>query len=114
MNRESRMEAVARDVFSQVRTSIVMKMRFLDMAVFRLKPYPTELKFATDGNYLYYHPLWLLKRYQEESNCVTRDYMHVLIHCIFRHPFVNTLVDHDLWDLSCDIAAEAMILEFHH
>ena len=113
MNRESRMEAVARDVFSQVRTSIVMKMRFLDMAVFRLKPYPTELKFATDGNYLYYHPLWLLKRYQEESNCVTRDYMHVLIHCIFRHPFVNTLVDHDLWDLSCDIAAEAMILEFH-
>ncbi len=113
MNMESRMEAVARDVFSQVRTSIVMKMRFLDMAVFRLKLYPTELKFATDGNYLYYHPLWLLKRYQEESNCVTRDYMHVLIHCIFRHPFVNTLVDHDLWDLSCDIAAEAMILEFH-
>lgn len=113
MNRESRMEAVARDVFSQVRTSIVMKMRFLDMAVFRLKPYPTELKFATDGNYLYYHPQWLLKRYQEESNCVTRDYMHVLIHCIFRHPFVNTLVDHDLWNLSCDIAAEAMILEFH-
>ena len=53
MNRESRMEAVARDVFSQVRTSIVMRMRFLDMAVFRLKPYPTELKFATDGNYLY-------------------------------------------------------------
>lgn len=113
MNTESRMEAVARDVFSQVRTSIVMKMRFLDMAVFRLKLYPTELKLATDGNYLYYHPLWLLKRYQEESNCVTRDYMHVLLHCIFRHPFVNTLVDHDLWDLSCDIAAEAMILEFH-
>lgn len=113
MNRESRMEAITREIFSQVRTSIVMKMRFLDMAVFRLKPYPTELKFATDGNYLYYHPLWLLKHYQEESNCVTRDYMHVLIHCIFRHPFVNTLVDHDLWDLSCDIAAEAMILEFH-
>ena len=113
MTRELRMEAVAREIFSQVRTSIVMKMRFLDMAVFRLKPYRTELKFATDGNYLYYHPLWLIKCYQEESNSVTRDYMHVLIHCIFRHPFVNALVDHDLWNLSCDIAAEAMILEFH-
>ena len=92
MNRESRMEAIARDVFSQVRTSIVMKMRFLDMAVFRLKLYPTELKLATDGNYLYYHPLWLLKRYQEESNAITRDYMHVLIHCIFETLFSYLLL----------------------
>ena len=113
MKMESRMEAVAREIFSQVRTSIVMRMRFLDMAVFRLKPFPAELEFATDGNYLYYHPAWLLKRYQDDSACVTRDYMHVLLHCIFRHPFVNTLVDHDLWDLSCDIAVEAMIIGFH-
>ena len=112
MTRESRMEAVARDIFSQVRTSIVMKMRFLDMAVFRLKLCPSEIELATDGDYLYYDPVWVLKRYREESNSVTRDYMHVLIHCIFRHPFVNTLVDHELWDLSCDIAVEAMIQEF--
>ena len=50
MNTESRMEAVAQDVFSQVRTSIVMKMRFLDMAVFRLKPFPAPISIATDGN----------------------------------------------------------------
>ena len=31
MNTESRMEAVARDIFSQVMTSIVMRMRFLDI-----------------------------------------------------------------------------------
>ena len=35
--------------------------------------------------------------------------MHVLLHCIFRHPFVNTLLDHDLWDLACDIAVENII-----
>ncbi len=113
MNTESRMEAIAREIFSQVRTSIVMRMRFLDMAVFKLKPFPTEVKLATDGHYLFYQPAWLLKCYQVESNKVTRDYMHVLIHCIFRHPFVNTLVDHELWNLSCDIAAEEMIMEFH-
>ena len=112
MNHELRMENVAREIFSQVRTSIVMKMRFLDMAVFRLKPFPTKLSFATDGDYLYYYPVWLLKRYREESNSVIRDYMHVLLHCIFRHPFINSLVDHDLWNLACDIAAEAIILEF--
>ena len=112
MNQESRMEAIAREVFSQVRTSIVMKMRFLDMAVFRLKPVATELTLGTDGDHLFYHPGWILKRYREEQECVTRDYMHVLLHCIFRHPFVNTLVDHDLWSLACDIAVDAMISEF--
>ena len=113
MERVPRMVSVAREIFSQVRTSIVMKMRFLDMAVFRLKPVPVPVSFATDGDFLYYDPSRLLKRYRAESNLLNRDYMHVLLHCIFRHPFVSTLVDHDLWDLSCDIAAEAMISEFN-
>ena len=113
MNQETKMDAIAREIFSQVRTSIVMKMRFLDMAVFRLKLFPAEPTLATDGDHLYYRPEWILKRYRTEPECVTRDYMHALIHCIFRHPFVNTLVDHDLWDLACDIAAETMISGFH-
>ena len=92
MERVPRMVSVAREIFSQVRTSIVMKMRFLDMAVFRLKPVPVPVSFATDGNFLYYDPARLLKRYRAESNRVNRDYMHVLLHCIFRHPFVSTLV----------------------
>ena len=111
MNMESRTEAITREIFSQVRTSIVMKMRFLDMAVFKLKAFPTQLTFATDGTFLYYRPIWLLKQYQKEPNNVTRDYMHILLHCIFRHPFVNTLVDQQLWNLSCDIAAEAIIAD---
>ena len=73
------MEELAREVFSQVRTSIVMKMRFLDMAVFRLKPFAAPVTLATDGDHLFYHPVWLLKRYREESPAVTRDYMHVLL-----------------------------------
>ena len=65
MNTESRMEAIAREIFSQVRTSIVMRMRFLDMAVFKLKPFPTEVKLATDGHYLFYQPAWLPSRIQQ-------------------------------------------------
>ena len=112
MEKVPRIVSVAREIFSQVRTAIVMKMRFLDMAVFRLKPVPAPVSLATDGDYLYYDPARLLKRYRGESNIVNRDYMHVLLHCIFRHPFVSTLVDHELWDLACDIAVEAMISEF--
>ena len=79
MERVPQMISVAREIFSQVRTSIVMKMRFLDMAVFRLKPVPAPVSFATDGDFLYYDPSRLLKRYRGEPNIVNRDYMHVLI-----------------------------------
>ena len=89
----SQIETILQEIFTQVRTTIVLNMRFMDMAVFRLKPVAAPVTLATDGEYLYYHPLWLLKRYRGEVNAVTRDYLHVLLHCVFRHPFVGTLVD---------------------
>lgn len=103
---------VAQEVLKQVRTTIVLNMRFMDMAVFRLRTYPENVTLATDGNWLFYNPIWLLKRYQNENNAVARDYLHVLLHCVFRHPFVHSLIDQSLWNLACDIAVETMICDF--
>ena len=103
---------VAQEVLKQVRTTIVLNMRFMDMAVFRLRTYPENVTLATDGNWLFYNPIWLLKRYQSENNAVARDYLHVLLHCVFRHPFVHSLIDQSLWNLACDIAVETMICDF--
>ena len=107
----SELEDISRKIFSQVRTTIVLNMRFMDMAVFRLKPAAASVTLATDGEHLYYHPLWLLKRYRDEANAVTRDYLHVLLHCVFRHPFIGTLTDDRLWNLAYDIAVEGLICE---
>ena len=38
-----------------------------------------------------------------------RDYMHLTLHCVFRHMFIGKGVNTDLWDLACDIAAESII-----
>lgn len=111
--RTAKVEILAREVFSQVGTSIVMKMRFLDMAVFKLKPVVSDFTLATDGIFLYYHPVWILKHYQEEPNAVARDYLHVMLHCIFSHPFINSAVNHRLWNLSCDIAVESVIADLN-
>lgn len=113
MTLNSKMRDIANEVFSQVRTIIVMNMRFLDLAVFHLKLVPEKISLATDGQHLFYDPVWLLKRYRQESNAVTRDYLHVLLHCIFRHPFVNALVDREKWNLACDIAVEGLLCEFN-
>ena len=77
----SQLETISREIFTQVRTTIVLNMRFMDMAVFRLKPVAAPVTLATDGEHLYYYPLWLLKRYRGEANAITRDYLHVLLHC---------------------------------
>ena len=107
-----KIDNISREIFSQVRTTIVLNMRFLDMAVFRLRPIPDKMTLATDGEHLFYNPIWLLTRYRDESSAVTRDYLHVLLHCIFRHPFVHTLLDQPLWNLACDITAEGLICEW--
>ena len=106
-------EELAREVLSQVRTNILVNQRFLDMAVFRLKPQVEQVTLATDGEHLFYTPMWLLRRYRADVNQVNRAYMHVLLHCLFRHPFVNSLVDAQLWDLACDIAVESLITEMN-
>ena len=42
----SKLEAIAREIFTQVRTTIVLNMRFMDMAVFRLKPAAAPVTLA--------------------------------------------------------------------
>jgi len=42
---------------------------------------------------------------------MVRGYLHVILHCVFRHNFINTLVNKDYWNLACDIAVENSITE---
>ena len=94
--------------------TLLVKLRFLDMAVSQLKLKPWDNDgVAVDGEYIYYNPLWVLKRYKSEQTVLTRDYLHMVFHCIFHHAFVGTLVDRDKWNLACDIAVEAAIMELN-
>ena len=109
----TRAAELAAQILNISRNTLVVNMRYLDAALFRLKPQPAALPLATDGEKLYYDPFCILNRYKAEKNSVTRDLLHVLLHCIFRHPFVESAaVDHNLWDLACDIAVESMINSF--
>ena len=65
--------------------------------------------YMTNGEMLGYNPRYVLKSFLGENERPTRDYLHVVLHCIFSHMFIGTLVDKDLWDLSCDIAVESTI-----
>ena len=98
----------AKDVMVLARSMLIVRFRFLDIAMSRLEPVPLDgATFATDGVRLIYGPKHVLRSFRSDHEKPARDYLHVILHCIFSHMFTGALTDPDLWDLACDIAVES-------
>ena len=105
-------EMLAQDILLYSRNSLLVNLRFLDAALYRfgLNQQPkTDGTIATDGNHFYYNPKHILAEYKEEKESVIRDYLHMLLHCVFIHPFIGPDINPKYWDLACDIAIENSI-----
>lgn len=113
MEREYILQAMelAKQILTLSRNSLFVNLRFLENALgrFDLKPYLGTV--GTDGCYVYYQPFHILKRYREAEKLVVHDFLHMVLHCVYRHSFVSLSVDRDRWNLACDIAVESLILE---
>lgn len=107
---EGRVDELARDVLTLARNTLLVNLRFLDAAASRFVPEPAETELlSTDGQMLYYEARHVLRSYRAEHAAPVRDYLHVVLHCVFCHMF---RLDHEraeLWDLACDIAVEHAI-----
>lgn len=101
---------LAADVLRLSRNTLLVNLRFMDAALSRLEAVPVEdITFATDGRYLAYDPRHVLRCYKQEKEVPVRDYLHIVLHCVFRHMFVDPTVLHPCWDLACDMAVEYSI-----
>ena len=110
-----RLDKLARDVLLLSRNTLLVNLRFLDMALSQFEYVPNVLisPVGTEGKYLLYNPKeWLLK-YKEEKEDTTRCYLHMVLHCVFRHMYIHSLVNKEYWNLACDIAVEAVIEELN-
>ena len=106
-------DKLARDILRLSRNTLLVNLRFLDMALSCLEYTSEGGSIAVDGERIFYNPMWVLKRCKDERNAIVRDYLHMVFHCIFHHAFVSTLMDTDMWDAACDIAAENAISELN-
>lgn len=103
---------LAGETLTLARNTLLIRLRFLDAAINRLKTViHAEIAFASDGNCLYYEPFFLLKRYKTEPGAMNRDLLHVLLHSLLRHPWFHTERDRAVWDLACDVAVEIIAAE---
>lgn len=108
---DARVEKIAREILLLSRNTLLVELRFLDAAIHQLKLQPLdELEtIAIDGKFLYYNTWYILNSFKLQRENTVRDYLHVIYHCLFHHPFVNKTVHQGCWDLACDIAAENAI-----
>jgi len=112
-NTAARTDTLAQDVLTLARNTLLVNLRFLDAALSQFSPEPNaEFTLATDGQVLYYTPLHILRSYRAEHALPARDYLHLVLHCVFRHMFLHKQMDHALWDLACDIAVEHAVTGF--
>lgn len=102
---------LAREIMRLARSTLLIHMRFMESALVRLAhgDETVTAEMATDGRFLYYNSLHVCRSFKRESSLPARDYMHLTLHCVFRHMFIGKGVNTDLWDLACDIAAENII-----
>lgn len=107
------LERLAAQTLTLARDSIVVNMRFMDVALVGLVPVPKQRLGCVycDGAHLYYDPVVILKKYKEEPRSIVHMYLHILFHCIFYHGFQYGRTEKAYWDLSVDVAAEATVLE---
>lgn len=113
MNEEQQkqLDKLARDVLILSRNTLLVNLRFLDSALSQFKLVSYDGSLATEGRHICYNPIEILKRYKNEKEVSVRDYLHLVMHCIFRHMFMNPSIDRPCWDLACDIAVEYSITE---
>jgi predicted metal-dependent peptidase len=98
-------------ILSLARSELYLSLRFLDLALSSLS-YDLNLNtrtIATDGVHLFYNPTYLATAYQDDPVGVNRTYLHIVLHCIFRHMTQTDGRDCEDWNLACDIAVESIL-----
>lgn len=106
-----KIEGLAQEVMHLCRDTLAVKLRFLNPALSRLELIPSTWPLATDGARMLYDPVYVLHVYANEKNMPVRSYLHVVLHCVFQHFYVDLRINQTIWNLACDMAVENMITE---
>ncbi len=110
--RQKHRELATRIMFF-ARDQIMVSLRFLDRALFKMPMVPTDVvgTYGVDGQVIWFREDHVLRSFKQEKNRPTRAFLHMILHCIFSHPFHYEDLDPECWDLAADIAVEQSILD---
>ena len=100
------------EVLQLAHASLLLHLRFMEGALCRLEFTPVPKgTIRTDGRRFAYSPMHVLLRYADERANPARDYLHCVLHCVFRHMFLHGPVEKTWWSLACDMVVEDLIAD---
>ncbi|WP_026653930.1 VWA-like domain-containing protein [Butyrivibrio proteoclasticus] len=106
------LDSAGKAVLQASRTELYMDMRFFGGALNSLL-YEMDLStttVGTDAVSIRFNPSYILRLYVEEPGKLNRTYIHMLLHCIFRHMYTSARYeDVRLFDLCADIVVESLL-----
>lgn len=105
-------DLLAGEILQMAHASLLLHLRFMEGALCRLEfsPMPKG-SIWTDGRRFSYAPMHVLLRYKEERSNPARDYLHAVLHCVFRHMYLHAPVEKQWWSLACDMVVEDLIAD---
>lgn len=105
---------VADEILTLTKSSLLMHFRFLGPAFSAVKTEAQEEgTFSCDGKCICYAPDFVIEHYKTEKNHIDRLYLHSIFHCLLRQIHKDTVHMDELWDLSCDIVVESIMLSLN-
>lgn len=108
-------DRLGKDIIDECRVQLMLRFRFLDLALWRMDLVPLRAgaayPLATDGSQVVYDPPRVIARFQESFDESVRDYLHLVMHCIFRHPYDKDHDSREAWGLACDILVESAVMD---
>lgn len=112
--KQEKLNKLARDVLILSRNTLLVNLRFLDAALSQFELFPIDdSTLLTDGKHILYNPKHVLESYKTAKEIPVRDYLHIVMHCVFKHMYMDPTLNRPYWDLACDIAVENVITELN-
>ena len=112
MGNRVELDEMGKRILDASRTELYLSMRFLGPALHSLG-WIMDLSTAfvgTDAVMIRFNPNYLFQLYVNRPRFLNRTYLHMILHCVFRHMFTaREKEDRELWDLASDIAVDAII-----
>lgn len=102
---------LADDMLAHARDALLVAYRFLNRPSAALPARTTMDRggCATDGREALFAPGFVLAAYGGDRELVARAYLHMMLHCLLRHPFPAAGVDPLRWTVACDLAVGCII-----
>ena len=111
MSDKKEQEFLGKKILQNCRNELYLDFPYLDGAFAGLE-YEADssiMSIQTDGEKIYFNPVFLLKKYAEDPETVRHGYLHMLLHCLYLHIFMKPDKDISQWDRDCDSFVEDLI-----